>query len=271
VQNQIADQLPSKLPAFSAGVEWACRTNAWHFVLHETVNADQNAWHFVWRERSVQINLQNKSWTRGTPPAGPSTRLLLSCRSDLFLRHDATQPMISTLHHFFDSDATMHKSRICRRLGLPNSWPRSIQTALVHVMSLAHYALIYTRSWAANSSNARVRLAGKRDDLEAEAAFLREEIRIKDARLARIPPGQRPHYHATQRLAILELRAARGWSLARTARVFQVTQATIASWCKRLDEEGPQALLRVPVPVNKFPDFVGHGGAAAADTLSAPR
>jgi transposase InsO family protein len=46
--------------------------------------------------------------------------------------------------------------------------------------------------------------------------------------------------------------------MAQTARVFQVTQATIASWCQRLDEQGPTALLRTPVPVNKFPDFVAH-------------
>src|SRR5262249_9139482 len=87
---------------------------------------------------------------------------------------------------------------------------------------------------------------------------LREEIRIKNERLARIPASQRPHYRPTERLAILELRALRGWSMAQTARVFYVTQATITSWGKRLDEEGPAALLRTPVPVNKFPDLVAH-------------
>jgi DNA-directed RNA polymerase specialized sigma24 family protein len=61
-------------------------------------------------------------------------------------------------------------------------------------------------------------------------------MRIKDARTARIPAHQRPHYLPTERLAILELRAARGWSLAQTAAVFQVTTGTIASWTKRLDE-----------------------------------
>jgi hypothetical protein len=35
-----------------------------------------------------------------------------------------------------------------------------------------------------------------------------------------------------------------------------VTGATIASWGKHLDEEGPSALLRSSGPVNKFPDFV---------------
>jgi putative transposase len=137
-------------------------------------------------------------------------------------------------------------------------WTRSIQTALVHVMSLAHYALVHTRSWAANGSNDRARLSAKSDRLDQEIRLLREEIRIKDARLARIPASRRPHYPPTERLAILELRALRGWSLAQTARTFYVTPATIASWLTRLDEEGPTSLLRTPVPVNKYPDFVRY-------------
>src|SRR5947209_20568031 len=53
-------------------------------------------------------------------------------------------------------------------------------------------------------------------------------------------------------------RAARDWSLAQTALVFLVTPVTIGSWTARLDEEGPDALVRLPDPVNKFPDFVGY-------------
>src|SRR5262249_25450716 len=80
----------------------------------------------------------------------------------------------------------------------------------------------------------------------------------KNARMAQIPPGRRPHYRPTERLAILELRAARCWSLAQTAKVFQVPPATIASWTRRLDEEGPDTLLQTREPVNKLPDFVRH-------------
>jgi transcriptional regulator with XRE-family HTH domain len=36
-------------------------------------------------------------------------------------------------------------------------------------------------------------------------------------------------------MAILELRAARGWSLKQTADSFLVTSATVASWMKRVD------------------------------------
>ena len=152
----------------------------------------------------------------------------------------------------------------------PKHWARSIQTALVHVMSLAHYALVHTRSWAANSGNDRVRLSARSDQLDHEIRLLREEIRIKDARVARIPALRRPHYQPTERLAILELRALRGWSLAQTAKVFYVTPVTVASWDARLDEEGPNALLRTSVPVNKYPDFIRYLGATPASALSSP-
>src|SRR5438128_8822559 len=83
-------------------------------------------------------------------------------------------------------------------------------------------------------------------------------MRIKDARMEHIPAGQRPHYPPVERLAILELRAARGWSLAQTAARFLVTPLTISSWTTRLDEEGTNALVRIPEPVNRFPEFVGY-------------
>ena len=139
---------------------------------------------------------------------------------------------------------------------LPKSWPRSVRLAVIHVLSLTQFALAYTRSWAANCPNARMRLKAQLDRARQEIALLREEIRSKDTRMASIPPQRRPHYVPTERLAILELKATRNWSLEQTAKAFLVTAATIASWMKRLDEEGPDALVQLPVPVNKFPDFV---------------
>ena len=88
--------------------------------------------------------------------------------------------------------------------------------------------------------------------------MLREEVRIKNARISKIDPQKRPHYPAVERLAILELRAARGWSATQTTKAFLVTPATIASWLKRIDESSPSALVRMSEPVNKFPDFVRY-------------
>ena len=139
---------------------------------------------------------------------------------------------------------------------LPHGWPRLARVALVQITALAHVALTRTRSWCADSRLVRVQLRGRVDRLEQEIALLREELRIKNARLARIPVHQRPRYPPAERLAILVLRAARGWSAAQTARVFLLTAVTIASWMKRLDEEGEAALVRLPAPVNRFPDFV---------------
>ncbi len=144
------------------------------------------------------------------------------------------------------------------RIPLPKSWPTHVRVAILHVISLAQFATAHTRSWAANSINARIRLQAERDRAVEELALLREEARIKDARMAMISPHRRPHYPPTERLAILELKAARGWSLEQTARVFHVTAPTIASWLGRLDEEGPDALVQMRTPVNRFPDFVRY-------------
>jgi predicted RNA polymerase sigma factor len=89
--------------------------------------------------------------------------------------------------------------------------------------------------------------------MKAEVGLLREEIRIKDARMAQIDPRRRPHYPPTERMAVLELKAARGWSLEQTAKAFLLTAATISTWLGRLDEQGPDALVQLPRPVNRFP------------------
>jgi transposase InsO family protein len=165
------------------------------------------------------------------------------------------------------------------RIPLPRGWPQHVRSAMLHVIALAQYAVAYTRGWAVNARIARVRLTAQNDQLRQEVALLREEIRIKDARMKRVEPQKRPHYVPTERMAILELRAARAWSAQRMAEIFLVTAATIASWMKRVDEEGPHALVQIREPVNKFPDFVRYavqrlkslcptlGKAKIADTL----
>ena len=150
---------------------------------------------------------------------------------------------------------------------LPRDWPSHVKSAVLHATGLAHAALTRARGWCADSSLARVRLAARVDQLTAEVALLREELRIKDARMARIPAERRPPYPPEERLAVLALRAARCWTAAETARRFLLSAATIATWMKRLDEEGPDALVRVPVPVNRFPDFVRVMVSELAATL----
>ena len=76
--------------------------------------------------------------------------------------------------------------------------------------------------------------------------------------MAQIPAHRRPFYPPTERMAILELRAARGWNQVQTAAAMMVTPATVASWTRRIDEDGANALVQLPEPVNKFPDFVRY-------------
>ncbi len=144
----------------------------------------------------------------------------------------------------------MPKNGKTPQIPLPRGWNQKVRSAVLHVLSLAQYTAVYTRSWAADSANQRVRLKADLDRADQENALLGEEMRIKDARVARIDPHRRPHYPPTERMAILELRAARGWSLEQTARVFHLSAATVASWMKRLDEEGADALVQLREPVN---------------------
>ena len=78
---------------------------------------------------------------------------------------------------------------------LPLSWPKHAKAATLHVISLAHFVLTHVRGWAANSPFHRVRLAAERDRLDSAVAMLREEIRIKDARMAATASHRRPSTH----------------------------------------------------------------------------
>jgi len=141
-----------------------------------------------------------------------------------------------------------------RTLPLPKGWPRRVRSAADHAIALARMALTTARGQANSADPGYGRIAR----LTEEILLIKEEMRIKDARMNGIPAQRRPHYVPTERLAILELRAARGWSQAQAADNLLITPATIASWMSRLDEKGPAARVQMREPVNRFPDFVAH-------------
>jgi len=64
---------------------------------------------------------------------------------------------------------------------LPKGWPNRIRSAVIHVISLAHFSLTFARSVTANSINARIRLKAENSRLRQEIAILIEEARIKDS------------------------------------------------------------------------------------------
>ena len=141
---------------------------------------------------------------------------------------------------------------------LPNNWPRHVRSAIVHAVSMATIAFTHALARVANDPDAQIRAQAEIDRLQREVDLLLEEARIKDARMERLAAQRRPHYPPSERLAILELRAARAWSQAETARRLLVTPLRVASWTQRLDDEGPDALVQVPQPVNRFPELVGY-------------
>ena len=89
----------------------------------------------------------------------------------------------------FELDANVQ-----RHLPLPKGWPASVRSSTVQAISLAHFSLTFARGVAANSINKRMRLQAEVDRLRQEIALLGEELRVKDARMLRIPAQRRPHY-----------------------------------------------------------------------------
>ena len=106
------------------------------------------------------------------------------------------------------------------RIPLPKDWSEHIKPAILHTIFLARTSIVVTRGRAAGSRRVHCRLQAKLAEAEAETSRLKEELRLKDLRMARVRPRRRPHYRALERVAILELRAARGGSRRQTAKRF---------------------------------------------------
>ena len=152
----------------------------------------------------------------------------------------------------------MSSAEFTKDLPLPRSWKQSIKSAMIHTLSLAFKTITLTLGRLSDSDNPPARMAAQLKRLKMENAQLKEMMAIKDARLARLDPKHRPYYSPTERMRILELKSITGMSNKQAADVFLISDITIASWKKRIDEEGHNALLQLKQPVNKFPDFVRY-------------
>ncbi len=137
-------------------------------------------------------------------------------------------------------------------LPLPKGWAANARNAVLNVIGIVRIAMLTGREFLIEKgdlSSARIHR------LETEVAMLREELRINGARMTRVDPHRRPQYTPVERMAILELRAMRGWCKAETARRFFVSDETIRVWLRRADDD---SLLQTATPVNRFPDFVRY-------------
>jgi hypothetical protein len=112
---------------------------------------------------------------------------------------------------------------------------------LIQAVSLAATALNLPHGRASASRSIRQCLAAE-VDRTTEIALLKEELDTKDARWRRLPSRRRPDYTPVQRMRILQLKAARGWSCEQAARAFLIDQQTLRSWMRRVDEEGERSL-----------------------------
>ena len=79
-----------------------------------------------------------------------------------------------------------------RNLPLPRGWNRRTKAAILHILALSHYNSTALLARAANDPH-RTRLRAEIDRLNHELALVREEFRLKDARMARVPPHRPPH------------------------------------------------------------------------------
>src|SRR3989475_3208818 len=145
----------------------------------------------------------------------------------------------------------MSSNTLSHSLPLPRGWPRRVRSAVVQVISLAQTSLALTQGWASESMNRQLRRRAEGDSLQQEIQLIREEIRIKDARMEQLEAHRRPHYPPIQRLAILELRAARGWSLPRRS----------APWADDDSSDATgHAVARAKSPAWSLPDILITSG-----------
>ena len=68
-------------------------------------------------------------------------------------------------------ESTMRQTK-ANSIPLPKAWSGHVRSAMLHAISLAKFAATYTRGWAANSVNARVRLKAQLDRTTTEMTRL---------------------------------------------------------------------------------------------------
>ena len=137
-------------------------------------------------------------------------------------------------------------------LRLPRNWHALVRSAVLQVIGIVRIAMLTRREALIKNGDAP---DARIHQLESEVAMLREELRIISARMRRVPSNRRPQYTGLERMAILQLRAMRGWNQSETSRHFLVSDDTIRDWLRRVDDD---ALVQTSTPVNRFPDVVRY-------------
>jgi len=106
------------------------------------------------------------------------------------------------------------------KIPLPKNWPVHIKSSILHTISLTSTAFTSICGWTAKRADKIARLQAELENAKSEVALLSEEMSTKYARLGRIPSHRRPYYRPFERMRILKVKAARGWSTRQTAEAF---------------------------------------------------
>ena len=112
------------------------------------------------------------------------------------------------------------------------------------------------RARLASAASPIMRLLVQRDQEATEGDLLRREVEIFRAQREGLPPHRRPDYRPEQRLAILQLRRLRGWSIRKTAEHFVLHRNTDRAWIRAAEGKGRPSLLDGAVVWNRIDDAV---------------
>ncbi len=78
------------------------------------------------------------------------------------------------------------------KVPLPKGWSKHIQLAILHVVALARVAITAARGRVEKNGSSTERQRAELDAAHEENARLREELRLKDLRMGRVPSRRRP-------------------------------------------------------------------------------
>jgi hypothetical protein len=132
---------------------------------------------------------------------------------------------------------------------LPPSWPDHVKSAFLQALGMAHTAMAHIRGRCIDGAAAEVNAVDS-ERLRSEVELLREELRIKDARMARVPARRRPRYCPGDRLAILPTIDGRTADLEKP---YEATRAEAC--CRRQTRLGPLGLPILTTPLTKRHDL----------------
>jgi len=112
------------------------------------------------------------------------------------------------------------------------------------------------RARLASAASPIIRLLVQRDQAVSEVDLLHREVEVFRAQREGLPPHRRPDYRPEQRLAILQLRRLRGWSIQKTAKHFVLHRNTIRAWIRSAEGRRRSSLLAGALVWNRIDEVV---------------